>query len=85
MGLRTARPADLDGIAALLTERGDAGDGESLSWFFRSHVRAGTVVDIRPGGPMQAPGAAGGGGIAPDLMRRLFPPLSADLLTYYLP
>jgi predicted N-acetyltransferase YhbS len=69
---------------------------------------------VRSGGPMQAPAAAGGAGVAPDalgalllgplgmagLSRRrpdvypgrepelyeaLFPPLRADLLTYYLP
>jgi predicted N-acetyltransferase YhbS len=94
------------------------GDGEILLSFFGSHVRLpyrdGTVVGIRAGGPMQAPGSAGGAGIAPDLvgallfgphgiaglaerhpdvypgprgdlMRALFPPVSADLLTLYLP
>jgi predicted N-acetyltransferase YhbS len=95
-----------------------AGDGEILLSFFGSHVRLphrdGAVVGIHAGGAMQAPGSAGGAGIAPDLigdllfgplgiaglaerhpdvypgrhaelMRTLFPPISADLLMLYLP
>ena len=80
----------------------------------RMAVTAEGLGPVRTGGPMQAPGAAGGAGVAPDhlgalllgphgmhgLSRRrpdvypgqdpqlyeaLFPPLDADLLTYYLP
>ena len=48
-----------------------AGDeGEAVVSFFRSHVRIpyahGDVGPIRPGGTMQAPGVAGGAGVAPD-------------------
>ena len=73
------------------------------------------VGPVRVGGPMQAPGAAGGCGVAPDalpalltgplgmhglsppaaptstragdaeLYETLFPPQTADLLTWYLP
>ena len=50
-----------------------ADSGEIVLSFFRHHVRmayADSVVGlVRPGGPMQAPAAAGGAGIAPDLAR----------------
>ena len=92
--------------------------GEVVVSFFRHHVRMSyadaTVGPVRPAGVMQAPGAAGGAGVAPDLagalvfgphgiaglaerhpdvypgphealMRTLFPPVRADLLTFYLP
>lgn len=92
--------------------------GEALLSFFRSHVRFdyadGEVGPVQAGGPLQAPGAVGGAGIAPDLLAdlvfgplgfaglaavhpdvyaasgfelaaALFPPVRADLLTYYLP
>jgi hypothetical protein len=81
---------------------------------YRMTVTGDGLGPVRTGGPMQAPGAAGGAGVAPDqlgalllgplgmhgLSRRrpdvypgpdpelheaLFPPLGADLLTYYLP
>jgi predicted N-acetyltransferase YhbS len=85
---------------------------------FRHHLRL-PVADGRfgssiVGGPMQAPGAVGGAGVAPDqigpllfgphgivglserhpdvypgrhadLMAALFPPVSSDLLTFYVP
>jgi len=95
-----------------------AGTGEIVVSFFRHHVRLayrdGAVTAVAAGGTMQAPGAAGGAGVAPDLvapllfgphgiaglaqrhpdvypgpgeelMRALFPPVSADLLTLYVP
>ncbi|HKE66763.1 MAG TPA: GNAT family N-acetyltransferase, partial [Micromonosporaceae bacterium] len=49
-----------------------AREGEILLSFFGSHVRLpyrdGAVVGIHAGGAMQAPGSAGGAGIAPDLI-----------------
>jgi predicted N-acetyltransferase YhbS len=106
-------------LSGRLTEAGLAADtGEIVLSFFRHHVRLdyrdGLVTGVRTGGPMQAPGAAGGAGLAPDLvaallfgphgitglaerhpdvypgpneavMRALFPPVRADLLTLYLP
>jgi predicted N-acetyltransferase YhbS len=96
----------------------DRDTGEAVVSFFREHVRLvytdRTVVDVRPGGRMQAPGSVGGAGVAPDLvasllfgphgiiglaerhpdvypgpdealMSALFPPVRADLLTFYLP
>jgi hypothetical protein len=92
--------------------------GEAIVSFFRDHVRLvhidRSVVEVRPGGRMQAPGSVGGAGVAPDLvapllfgphgiiglaerhpdvypgpdeavMSALFPPVRADLLTFYLP
>ncbi|CCH30462.1 GNAT family N-acetyltransferase [Actinosynnema sp. NPDC047251] len=92
--------------------------GEAVVSFYRSHVRlpfkAGEVGPVVAGGVMQAPGAAGGAGVAPDLlesllfgphglggltarfpdvypgpnadlMHVLFPPVRADLLTFYIP
>jgi hypothetical protein len=92
--------------------------GEAVVSLFRSHVRfgyaAGEVGPVTTGGTMQAPYAAGGAGVAPDLvapllfgpdgitgmarvhpdvypgpnaelMDALFPPVRADLLTFYLP
>jgi predicted N-acetyltransferase YhbS len=92
--------------------------GETVVSFFRDHVRLvhvdRRVVQVRPGGRMQAPGSVGGAGVAPDLvasllfgpdgivglaerhpdvypgpdeslMAALFPPVRADLLTFYLP
>ena len=81
---------------------------------YRMAITSEGVGPVRVGGPMQAPGAAGGCGVAPDalaalltgplgmhgLSRRradvypagdaelyetLFPPQTADLLTWYLP
>jgi hypothetical protein len=81
---------------------------------YRMAVTAEGLGPVRVGGPMQAPGSAGGAGVAPDylaallfgpfgidglvrlrpdvypgpdgeLFTALFPPLTADLLTYYLP
>jgi predicted N-acetyltransferase YhbS len=106
-------------LSSRLAEAGLAADtGEIVLSFFRHHVRLdyrdGAVTGVRIGGPMQAPGAVGGAGLAPDLvapllfgphgiaglaerhpdvypgpnealMRALFPPLRADLLTLYLP
>jgi predicted N-acetyltransferase YhbS len=106
-------------LSARLAASGLAQDsGEAVVSFFRHHVRLaykeGTVGEVRSGGPMQAPAAVGGAGVAPDLvgpllfgpygiaglaerhpdvypgpnrelMSALFPPLSADLLTFYLP
>jgi hypothetical protein len=50
-------------------------DGELVLSFFRSHVRfrcaAGEVGPMSVGGPMQAPGAFGGAGVAPDLIPAL--------------
>ncbi|WP_367127156.1 GNAT family N-acetyltransferase [Saccharothrix sp. HUAS TT1] len=93
------------------------GVGEAVVSFYRSHVRlpfeAGEVGPVVPGGVMQAPGAAGGAGVAPDmlasllfgphglrgltarfpdvypgpnaeLMHALFPPVRADMMTFYL-
>jgi hypothetical protein len=49
--------------------------GEAVVSFFRSHVRMpyvdGVVTEIRGGGTMQAPYAAGGAGVAPDLLAPL--------------
>jgi len=123
--VRVADPvALLDRLRPVLSSRlvaapdlpGD--DGEAIVSFFRHHVRlayAGrSVLEVRPGGRMQAPGSAGGAGVAPDLvapllfgphgivglaerhpdvypgpnaavMAALFPPVRADLLTFYLP
>jgi hypothetical protein len=117
-------------VAALLTYLGpvlsarlggaDVPDapGEVIISFFREHVRLpyvdGAVGPATRGGRMQAPGAAGGAGVAPDmiapllfgpygieglaqrqpdvypgpqrtLMSALFPPVRADLLTFYVP
>jgi hypothetical protein len=106
-------------LSARLAASGFAQDsGEIIVSFFRHHLRMayanGKVGPVRPGGPMQAPAAAGGAGVAPDLagsllfgpyglaglaerhpdvypgpreelMRILFPPVRADLLTFYLP
>jgi predicted N-acetyltransferase YhbS len=93
-------------------------EGEAVVSLFRSHLRfpyaAGEVGPVTTGGTMQAPGVAGGAGVAPDLvapllfgpdgitamsrvhpdvypgpnaelMDVLFPPIRADLLTFYLP
>ena len=106
-------------LSARLAASELAGDsGEAVVSFYRHHVRMSyanaAVGEVRPGGRMQAPGAAGGAGAAPDLagpllfgphgiaglaerhpdayvgpnqmlMRTLFPPVRADLLTFYLP
>ena len=105
-------------LSARLATAGARGDGEVIVSFFRHHVRLrhrdGVVHEVVPGGRMQAPGAAGGAGVAPDLvapllfgplgiegmagrhpdvypgrdealMSALFPPVRADLLTFYLP
>lgn len=49
--------------------------GEAVVSFYRSHVRlpfeAGEVGPVVAGGRMQAPGAAGGAGVAPDLLASL--------------
>ncbi|MGM1059161.1 GNAT family N-acetyltransferase [Saccharothrix sp. Mg75] len=93
-------------------------EGEAVVSFYGSHVRlpftAGEVGPVVAGGTMQAPGAAGGAGVAPDLlasllfgphglkgltarhpdvypgpnadlMHTLFPPVRADIMTFYLP
>jgi predicted N-acetyltransferase YhbS len=92
--------------------------GEAIVSFFREHVRLpfekGVFGEVVRGGRMQAPGASGGAGVAPDLvtallfgpygidglrerhpdvypgpqrtlMSALFPPVRADLLTFYQP
>ncbi|GAB2964903.1 GNAT family N-acetyltransferase [Saccharothrix stipae] len=50
-------------------------EGEAVVSFYESHVRlpfkAGEVGSVVPGGTMQAPGAAGGAGVAPDLLASL--------------
>jgi len=50
-------------------------EGEAVVSFYRSHVRlpyrAGGVGPVVPGGTMQAPGAAGGAGVAPDMVASL--------------
>ncbi|KOX27963.1 hypothetical protein ADK67_12730 [Saccharothrix sp. NRRL B-16348] len=50
-------------------------EGEAVVSFYRSHVRlpfkAGEVGPVVAGGRMQAPGAAGGAGVAPDLLASL--------------
>ncbi|MFD1151227.1 GNAT family N-acetyltransferase [Saccharothrix hoggarensis] len=50
-------------------------EGEAVVSFYRSHVRlpfkAGEVGPVVPGGTMQAPGAVGGAGVAPDLLPSL--------------
>jgi predicted N-acetyltransferase YhbS len=91
---------------------------EVLLSSFRSHVRFSIgphgMSPVVEGGPLQAPGSAGGSGVPPDalapllfgpegaaglaarlpdcylgrqgeLMAALFPPVAADLLTFYLP
>ncbi|QFZ21794.1 GNAT family N-acetyltransferase [Saccharothrix syringae] len=106
------------GARLAASERFAAAAGEAVVSFYRSHVRlpfeAGRVGPVVAGGTMQAPGAAGGAGVAPDLlasllfgphgidgltarqpdvypgpnaelMRVLFPPVRADVLTFYLP
>jgi predicted N-acetyltransferase YhbS len=110
----------LDHLRPVLTARlvDDDSKKDVVLSFFRHHVRLtrvdGAVVEVIPGGPMQAPGVVGGAGVAPDmiapllfgphgiaglaarhtdvypgqnadLMRALFPPVDADLLTFYLP
>lgn len=113
----------LDAVRPVLRRRlADAGLDRSgkdviVSTFGRHYRLPITTDGLGPvvvGGPMQAPGSAGGAGVAPDylgallfgphgldgLARRrpdvypgpdrelyttLFPPLTADLLTYYLP
>ena len=59
-----------------LAEGGFAdGEGEAVVSFYRSHVRlpfqAGEVGPVVAGGRMQAPGAAGGAGVAPDMLASL--------------
>ncbi|MGW4110923.1 GNAT family N-acetyltransferase [Actinosynnema sp. NPDC004786] len=50
-------------------------EGEAIVSFYGSHVRlpfrAGEVGPVVPGGRMQAPGAAGGAGVAPDRLASL--------------
>ena len=50
-------------------------EGEAVVSFYRSHVRlpfkAGEVGPVVTGGRMQAPGAAGGAGVAPDMLASL--------------
>ncbi|PSL52570.1 acetyltransferase (GNAT) family protein [Saccharothrix carnea] len=50
-------------------------EGEAVVSFYRSHVRlpfkAGEVGPVVVGGTMQAPGAAGGAGVAPDVLASL--------------
>ncbi|GAA1290598.1 GNAT family N-acetyltransferase [Saccharothrix xinjiangensis] len=106
------------GARLAASERFADEEGEVVLSFYRSHVRMpfgrGEVGPVAVGGTMQAPGAAGGAGVAPDLlasllfgphgiegltarhpdvypgpndelMRVLFPPVRADVLTFYLP
>ncbi|MFJ6676878.1 GNAT family N-acetyltransferase [Actinosynnema sp. NPDC091369] len=51
------------------------GQGEAVVSFYRSHVRlpfeAGEVGPVVAGGRMQSPGAAGGAGVAPDMLASL--------------
>ncbi|GAB7190995.1 hypothetical protein NUM3379_17020 [Kineococcus sp. NUM-3379] len=106
-------------LSARLVAAGvDRAGGEVVLSTYRAGYRAAVTADglgpVRTCGRMQAPGAAGGAGVAPDelpalllgplgvhglarrrpdvypgpdaeLFEALFPPLSADLLTYYLP
>jgi hypothetical protein len=106
-------------LSARLTAAGlGDGRGETIVSFFREHVRLpyenGEFGVVIRGGRMQSPGAAGGAGVAPDmvtsllfgpygieglaqrhpdvypgpqrtLMTALFPPVRADLLTFYVP
>ncbi|MEV0677565.1 GNAT family N-acetyltransferase [Actinosynnema sp. NPDC050436] len=93
-------------------------EGEAVVSFYRRHVRlpyrAGEVGPVVAGGVMQAPYAAGGAGVAPDLlesllfgplglrgltarfadvypgpnadlMHTLFPPVTSDITTFYIP
>jgi predicted N-acetyltransferase YhbS len=50
-------------------------EGEAIVSFYRSHVRlpfqAGEVGPVVVGGRMQGPGAAGGAGVAPDMLASL--------------
>lgn len=60
-------------LSARLAASGLAGDtGEAVVSFFRHHIRLpydkGTVGDVQTGGRMQAPGAVGGAGVAPDMV-----------------
>jgi hypothetical protein len=118
---RVADPAALmEHLRPVLSARAAAGrteDDTALVSFFRTHIRFpitnGQVGPITTGGTMQAPAAAGGAAVAPDLvasllfgphgiegltqqhpdvytgpaedlMRTLFPPIRADILTFYL-
>lgn len=61
-------------------------EGEAVVSFYRSHVRlpfrAGEVGPVVAGGRMQAPGAAGGAGVAPDVLASLlFGPHGIEGLT----
>jgi predicted N-acetyltransferase YhbS len=104
-------------LSARLAAAGRTEDGTALVSFFRTHIRfpiiSGQVGPVTTGGTMQAPAAAGGAAVAPDLvapllfgpdgidglarrhpdvytgpdahlMRALFPPVRADILTFYL-
>jgi hypothetical protein len=104
-------------LSARLAAAGRTEDGTALVSFFRTHIRfpiiGGQVGPVTTGGTMQAPAAAGGAAVAPDLvapllfgpdgidglarrhpdvytgpdahlMRALFPPVRADILTFYL-
>lgn len=108
------RPVLRDRLAAAGLDR--AGHDLVLSTFrhhYRIPVGADGLGPVTTGGVMQAPGAVGGAGVAPDqlaavvfgagliatsrvrpdvypgpdrdLFDVLFPPVTADLLTYYLP
>ncbi len=70
--LERLRPVLSARLAA--SELADA-EGEAVVSFFRSHVRfryaRGEVGPVRTGGRMQAPGASGGAGVAPDLVAPL--------------
>ncbi|MFC6088899.1 GNAT family N-acetyltransferase [Saccharothrix lopnurensis] len=61
-------------------------EGEAVVSFYRSHVRVpfagGEVGPVAVGGTMQAPGAAGGAGVAPDMVASLlFGPHGIEGLT----
>ncbi len=65
-------------------------EGEAVLSFYRSHVRlpfkSGEIGPIASGGVMQAPGAAGGAGVAPDMVASLlFGPLGMRGLTAQFP
>jgi predicted N-acetyltransferase YhbS len=74
------------GARLAASERFAGEEGEVVLSFYRSHVRmpfkAGEVGPVAVGGTMQAPGAAGGAGVAPDMLAPLlFGPHGIEGLT----
>ncbi|MFD7657083.1 GNAT family N-acetyltransferase [Actinosynnema sp. NPDC059797] len=74
------------GARLAASERFAGEEGEVVLSFYRSHVRmrfeGGVVGPVVAGGTMQAPGAAGGAGVAPDMLASLlFGPHGMDGLT----